>query len=77
MQDITVGLNNGRFVFQTEFVDDIKKLAEMLAEDGSEVVVVFAPEDEDLTLCNSAKKEKIMEATPDELLEWIFGFREL
>ena len=72
-----MGLNNGRFIFESEFVDDLQKIAQTLADPKSEVVMVLDAPDDDLTLCNSTTAERFVEASPDDLLDWIYGFREL
>ncbi len=78
MKELSISWENGRHIFSASDFEDLQKVLKIVGwKRGDLVRVVFAPEDEPLTLCNEAPAEKFIKATPDELLEWIFGFREL
>ncbi len=77
-KELGISIQKGRFIFYADDFEDLQKVLRVIGwKKGDGVDVVFVPEDSELVLCNSAPAEKFVEASPDDLLDWIFGFREL
>jgi len=78
MKDLGISVQNGRYIFYADHFEDLQKAVQIIGwRKGDPVDMVLVAEDEDLVLCNSTTAERFVKASPDDLLDWIFGFREL